>query len=60
MSDIDQGTAYGMADPSWDDELIEVEAGTPAGELLRRYWHPIATSRRPPPPLGWFACGGRI
>ena len=42
MSDIDRGTAYGMATPTWDDELIEVEAGTPAGELLRRYWHPIA------------------
>ena len=25
--------------------LTEVEAGTPAGELLRRYWHPIALAQ---------------
>ncbi len=25
-----------------NERLTQVEAGTPAGELLRRYWHPIA------------------
>ncbi len=25
-------------------ELVEVGAGTPSGELLRRYWHPVARS----------------
>ena len=39
---IDEGTAYGMPAPESDPTLVEVEAGTPAGELLRRYWHPIA------------------
>ncbi len=41
MSD---GRAYGTTDGTWDTDLIEVEAGTPTGELLRRYWHPIARS----------------
>jgi nitrite reductase/ring-hydroxylating ferredoxin subunit len=27
-----------------DPELTEVGAGTPSGELLRRYWHPVARS----------------
>jgi len=39
---IDTGTAYGMAPPLFDADLIEVEAGTPTGEMLRRYWHPFA------------------
>ena len=38
---IDQGTAYGLAPATHDRELTEVGAGTPMGELLRRYWHPI-------------------
>ena len=38
------GRAYGMTTGTWDPELIEVGAGTPAGELLRRYWHPVAPS----------------
>ena len=38
---IDTGTAYGMAPPESDADLIEVEAGTPTGEMLRRYWHPF-------------------
>jgi phenylpropionate dioxygenase-like ring-hydroxylating dioxygenase large terminal subunit len=37
----DQGTAYGRPAPSYRKELTEVGAGTPMGELLRRYWHPI-------------------
>ena len=45
MTAIDEGTAYGMPAPESDPTLVEVEAGTPAGELLRRYWHPFALSR---------------
>jgi nitrite reductase/ring-hydroxylating ferredoxin subunit len=38
---VDTGTAYGRPAPSTRRELTEVGAGTPMGELLRRYWHPI-------------------
>ena len=38
---IDTGTAYGRPKPTYRAELTEVGAGTPMGELLRRYWHPI-------------------
>ena len=38
---MDSGTAYGRAAGSYRKELTEVGAGTPMGELLRRYWHPI-------------------
>jgi phenylpropionate dioxygenase-like ring-hydroxylating dioxygenase large terminal subunit len=38
----DTGTAYGKAAPTYRKELTEVGPGTPMGELLRRYWHPIA------------------
>jgi phenylpropionate dioxygenase-like ring-hydroxylating dioxygenase large terminal subunit len=38
---VDTGTAYGRPHPADDKELTEVGAGTPMGELLRRYWHPI-------------------
>jgi nitrite reductase/ring-hydroxylating ferredoxin subunit len=38
------GTAYGRSRGTWDTELVEVGAGTPAGELLRRYWQPFARS----------------
>jgi len=41
---MDSGTAYGRAQPSYRKELTEVGAGTPMGELLRRYWHPIGLS----------------
>ena len=37
----DTGTAYGRPKPSSRLELAQVGAGTPMGELLRRYWHPI-------------------
>lgn len=40
----DQGTAYGRPAPTYRKELTEVGAGTPMGELLRRYWHPIGLS----------------
>jgi phenylpropionate dioxygenase-like ring-hydroxylating dioxygenase large terminal subunit len=41
---IDEGTAYGRPQPTYDRELVEVGPGTPGGELLRRYWHPIAVA----------------
>lgn len=37
----DQATAYGLPPPSSHPELTEVRRGTPMGELLRRYWHPV-------------------
>jgi nitrite reductase/ring-hydroxylating ferredoxin subunit len=39
---VDTGTAYGRPPPSFDATLVQVGAGTPGGEMLRRYWHPIA------------------
>ena len=41
---MDAGTAYGRKEGSYRKELTEVGAGTPMGELLRRYWHPICLS----------------
>jgi phenylpropionate dioxygenase-like ring-hydroxylating dioxygenase large terminal subunit len=38
---LDTGTAYGLPPATHLAELTEVGAGTPMGELLRRYWHPI-------------------
>ena len=38
---MDSGTAYGRAQPLFRRDLTEVGAGTPMGELLRRYWHPL-------------------
>jgi len=38
---VDTGTAYGRPAPAYRKELTEVSAGSPMGELLRRYWHPI-------------------
>ena len=40
----DDGRAYGRTAGHLDPELVEVGAGTPAGELLRRYWHPVGLS----------------
>ena len=28
-----------------NEMLTKVDAGTPVGELMRRYWHPVATSQ---------------
>jgi nitrite reductase/ring-hydroxylating ferredoxin subunit len=42
MTTIDDGRAYGRRPGTWDPDLVEVGPGTRAGELLRRYWHPIA------------------
>ena len=42
---VDVGTAYGRPKGRHIRELTEVGPGTPMGELLRRYWHPIALCR---------------
>src|SRR5665647_1365136 len=39
--DRDLGTAYAIRSPATRTELTAVGRGTPMGELLRRYWHPI-------------------
>jgi nitrite reductase/ring-hydroxylating ferredoxin subunit len=39
--DVDTGTGYGRPRPTYAPELTEVGPGTPMGELLRRYWHPV-------------------
>ncbi len=37
-------SAYGLKIPEPDGELTRVGAGTPCGELLRRYWQPVCLS----------------
>ena len=39
--DRDLGTAYAMKPANTRTELTSVVRGTPMGELLRRYWHPV-------------------
>jgi nitrite reductase/ring-hydroxylating ferredoxin subunit len=39
-----QTTAYGRPEPSFHENLTLVGRGTPMGELLRRYWHPVGLS----------------
>ncbi|MDP2372878.1 aromatic ring-hydroxylating dioxygenase subunit alpha [Reyranella sp.] len=34
-------SAYNLAPPAYNTKLTEVGRGTPMGELLRRYWHPV-------------------
>ncbi len=34
-------SAYSLAPPTYNTKLTEVGRGTPMGELLRRYWHPV-------------------
>jgi nitrite reductase/ring-hydroxylating ferredoxin subunit len=38
---MDSGTAYGLPQPGFDADLTRVGPGSPMGELLRRYWHPV-------------------
>jgi hypothetical protein len=40
----DEGTAYEMPSSTYKAALTEVRRGMPMGELLRRYWHPVAVS----------------
>lgn len=37
-------SAYDLPTPSSDTDLTSVTKGTPGGELLRRYWHPVAVA----------------
>jgi phenylpropionate dioxygenase-like ring-hydroxylating dioxygenase large terminal subunit len=41
---IDEGTAYGRKAGVTNRDYTETGPGTKMGELLRRYWHPIALS----------------
>jgi len=41
MSTSDIGSAYALGAPTYNAKLAEVGRGTPMGELLRRYWHPV-------------------
>jgi phenylpropionate dioxygenase-like ring-hydroxylating dioxygenase large terminal subunit len=34
-------SAYNLEPPTYNTKLTEVGRGTPMGELLRRYWHPV-------------------
>ena len=38
------GSAYGHVAAHPDQELVQVARGTPTGEYLRRYWHPVGLS----------------
>ena len=38
---LDAGTGYTRKPSTYDAKLTEVGRGTPMGELLRRYWHPV-------------------
>lgn len=40
------GGAYGRTPAHFNKTLVEVGPGTPCGELMRRYWQPIAASDR--------------
>jgi nitrite reductase/ring-hydroxylating ferredoxin subunit len=37
-------TAYDRPLPTSDDEIVRVGKGTPGGEFMRRYWHPVAVA----------------
>ncbi|HEX2886391.1 Rieske 2Fe-2S domain-containing protein, partial [Vineibacter terrae] len=39
------GSAYHLKAPAYNARLTEVGRGTPMGELLRRYWHPVGMAR---------------
>jgi nitrite reductase/ring-hydroxylating ferredoxin subunit len=39
------GSAYYLSPGVIDKDLTSVERGTPGGELLRRYWQPVAVAR---------------
>src|SRR5258705_3826966 len=44
--DRDLGTGYAMKPSTTRTELTSVGRGTPMGELLRRYWHPVGPVTR--------------
>ena len=41
---VDVGAAYDMKPGTYNAALTEVGRGTPGGEFMRRYWHPVAIS----------------
>ena len=41
----DEGTGYEMRMPAFKTDLVQVGRGTPMGELLRRYWHPVGVCK---------------
>ena len=43
---IPEKTAYGRPKPEPEALLTEVGPGTPCGEMLRRYWQPVAASAK--------------
>ena len=52
----DTGSAYGRGPQTHDPEITEVGPGTPCGEWMRRYWHPVELSNR----LGDRPCEVRV
>ncbi len=38
------GSAYGRQPGRYDETVSKVGPGTPCGELMRRYWHPVGLS----------------
>ena len=40
-----EGTAYGRPQQHPNDLLTQVGPGTPCGEFMRRFWHPVLASR---------------
>ena len=52
--DRDLGIAYAMKPSTTRTELTHVGRGTPMGELLRRYWHPIGLAGDAPTRPGKF------
>ncbi len=42
MTELLTKTAYALPEPNSRTKLTDVRKGTPTGEYLRRYWHPIA------------------
>ena len=41
VGQLDVGTGFGRKAPTYLAALTEVGPGTPMGNLLRRYWHPV-------------------
>ena len=41
-----RATGYGRKPSTYDATITEVGAGTPLGEFMRRYWHPVAISEK--------------
>ena len=42
VNDVPARSAYELPEGLTDWDLVAVGRGTPGGELLRRYWHPVA------------------